>query len=98
MNMKPNEHDWMMIANDFRRVLGIPELKFPVGIPTDEQLSEYDKVSPGFSDKLRQMAEKEMKHRQEMCKPVEPSLPVAFMCILIIVGLLAYMFVSLGIL
>ncbi len=72
----PDEHDWMAVGNDFRkafnrtrRVFGMPDVPLltePAGIPSDELLNAWEKELPGSKDRLINMAESEMKHRQSM--------------------------------
>lgn len=35
-------------------------------IPSPDQLGEYEKISPGFADRIIRISEKELDHRQEL--------------------------------
>ena len=60
---QPNAHDWMAIGNDFRRVLGLPPLTEPDGIPTEEFLDHWEELIPGSKERLKEMAHRQMCHR-----------------------------------
>lgn len=75
---KPSPQDWMNVANDMRKVLNpynkllgkpeIPLLKHPVGMSTDAELDEYEKIVPGSKEQILQMAQDEMNHRLRLEK------------------------------
>lgn len=77
---QPNEHDWMQVGNDFRkvfnrtrRVFGMPDIPLltkPAGIPSEELLNEWENQLPGSKKRLIELAEAEMRHRQSMNRKI----------------------------
>jgi hypothetical protein len=76
MDEEPSARDWMMVGNDMRVVMNrfaenlglehlrVPLMTEPTRLPTEEELSEYDQIVPGLSDRIREMAREEMRHRK----------------------------------
>jgi len=66
VELGPCAHDWLVVGNGLRAMFGQPPLTDARGVPSYEELAAYDDVIAVGSERLRELAWREMRHRMKM--------------------------------